>query len=60
MITATPYFLARLSASTLKLTFSSYLSTSFTAANVLFLAHATATSKQVSRLAPPSPLIGLG
>ncbi|KAF8911901.1 nucleoside transporter-domain-containing protein [Mucidula mucida] len=46
MITATPYFLARLSASTLKLTFSSYLSTSFTAANVLFLAHATATSKQ--------------
>ncbi|KIY71807.1 hypothetical protein CYLTODRAFT_368694 [Cylindrobasidium torrendii FP15055 ss-10] len=48
MITATPYFLARLSNSPLKPTFSSYMSTSFTAANVVFLAHATATSKQTS------------
>ncbi|KAK7471010.1 hypothetical protein VKT23_002424 [Stygiomarasmius scandens] len=48
LITATPYFLSRLSDSSLKSTFSSYLSTTFTAANVIFLARATATSKQVS------------
>ncbi|KAL0949190.1 hypothetical protein HGRIS_009268 [Hohenbuehelia grisea] len=46
MITATPYFLSRLEGSQYKSTFNSYLSTSFTAANFAFLAHATATSKQ--------------
>ncbi|KAK0467879.1 nucleoside transporter-domain-containing protein [Desarmillaria tabescens] len=46
MITATPYFMARLSTSPIRLTFSSYLSTSFTASNSIFLAHATATSKK--------------
>ncbi|OBZ76440.1 Nucleoside transporter FUN26 [Grifola frondosa] len=48
LITATPYFLSRMEGSPLKSTFSSYLSTTFTAANFLFLAHATATSKQSS------------
>ena len=47
MITATPYFLLRLEGSSLKSTFSSYLSTSFTVANFFFLAHATATTRQV-------------
>lgn len=47
MITATPYFLSRLAESPLKSTFSSYLSITFTASSLLFLAHATATSKQV-------------
>ncbi|KAI0092464.1 nucleoside transporter-domain-containing protein [Irpex rosettiformis] len=46
LITATPYFLARLEGSALKSTFSSYLSTTFTAANFGFLAHATSTSNQ--------------
>ncbi|TFK43275.1 nucleoside transporter-domain-containing protein [Crucibulum laeve] len=45
MITATPYFLSRVAGSPLRSTFSSYLSTSFTASNFIFLAHATATSK---------------
>lgn len=47
MITATPFFLSRLDGSPMKSSFSSYLSTTFTAANFGFLAHATATSKQV-------------
>lgn len=50
MITATPYFLARLSGSPFKSTFSSYLTTTFTLANFGFLAHATMTSKQVRML----------
>ncbi|KAF5387810.1 hypothetical protein D9615_000092 [Tricholomella constricta] len=48
MITATPFFLSRLAGSPLKSTFSSYLSTSFTASNFLFLAHATVVSKRRS------------
>ncbi|THH03665.1 hypothetical protein EW145_g6110 [Phellinidium pouzarii] len=47
LITATPYFLSRLSGTPLKSTFSSYLSITFTVANFSFLAHATLTSKQV-------------
>lgn len=50
MITATPYFLSRLEGSSVKGTFSSYLSTAFTIPNLLFLAHATATSKKVRRV----------
>ncbi|KAI0698630.1 nucleoside transporter-domain-containing protein [Cytidiella melzeri] len=46
LITATPYFLARLEGSSLRSTFSSYLSTTFTVANFGFLAHATSTSQQ--------------
>jgi equilibrative nucleoside transporter 1/2/3 len=49
MITAIPFFLSRLANSPLKSTFSSYLSTSFTAAGFVFLAHATAVSRRVSR-----------
>ena len=49
MITAIPFFLSRLSNSPLKSTFSSYLSTSFTVAGFVFLAHATAVSRRVSR-----------
>ena len=49
MITAIPFFLSRLSNSPLKSTFSSYLSTSFTVAGFVFLAHATAASRRVSR-----------
>jgi equilibrative nucleoside transporter 1/2/3 len=45
MITATPYFLSRLS-DTLRPPFSSYISITFTVANFVFLAQATATSKQ--------------
>ncbi|RDB20451.1 Equilibrative nucleoside transporter 1 [Hypsizygus marmoreus] len=48
IITATPFFLSRLGGSPLRQTFSSYLSTSFTASNFLFLAHATAVSKRTS------------
>ncbi|KAJ7591502.1 nucleoside transporter-domain-containing protein [Mycena floridula] len=48
MITATPFFLSRLTASPLKPAFSSYMSTSFTASNFMFLAHATASAKQAS------------
>jgi len=50
VITAMPFFLSRLSESPLRSTFASYLTTSFTFANFLFLAHATATSKQVCHL----------
>ncbi|KAG6907603.1 hypothetical protein DXG01_008221 [Tephrocybe rancida] len=50
MITATPYFLSRLDGSPLKGVFSSYLSVTFTASRFIFLAHATAISKQVSAL----------
>lgn len=42
-----PYFTSRLSGSVFQSTFGSYLSTSFTATGFGFLAHATATSKQV-------------
>ncbi|KAI0363552.1 hypothetical protein BV20DRAFT_1047586 [Pilatotrama ljubarskyi] len=48
MITATPYFLSRLEGTSLKGTFSSYLSVTFTIANFGFLAHATATAKKAS------------
>ncbi|EJD00821.1 uncharacterized protein FOMMEDRAFT_125285 [Fomitiporia mediterranea MF3/22] len=48
LITATPYFLSRLSGSPMKSSFSSYLSITFTLANFCFLAHATVTSKQSS------------
>ncbi|KAI9001317.1 nucleoside transporter-domain-containing protein [Trametes punicea] len=48
IITATPFFLSRLEGTPLKSTFSSYLSTTFTAANFAFLAHATATAKKAS------------
>ena len=53
LITATPYFVSRLEGSSLKPTFSSYLSTTFTVANFLFLAHATASQSQV-RICSPS------
>ncbi|EKM59440.1 uncharacterized protein PHACADRAFT_205650 [Phanerochaete carnosa HHB-10118-sp] len=46
LITASPYFLSRVAGSSLKDTFSSYLSTTFTVANFAFLAHATATERQ--------------
>ncbi|KAF8192532.1 nucleoside transporter-domain-containing protein [Pholiota molesta] len=48
IITAMPFFLSRLSTSPLRSAFASYLTTSFTAANFIFLAHATATSKTTS------------
>ncbi|KAF9452165.1 hypothetical protein P691DRAFT_756628 [Macrolepiota fuliginosa MF-IS2] len=48
IITATPYFLKRLAGSGIEHTFSSYLSTTFTAANFIILAHATVTSKHTS------------
>lgn len=48
MITAIPFFLSRLANSSLKSTFSSYLSVSFTVTGFVFLAHATAASKRVS------------
>ncbi|KAJ6510187.1 nucleoside transporter-domain-containing protein [Mycena vitilis] len=48
MITATPFFLARLANSPLRLAFSSYLSCAFTASNFIFLARATVTSKRSS------------
>ncbi|PAV20569.1 nucleoside transporter [Pyrrhoderma noxium] len=48
LITATPYFLSRMTGSSLKSSFSSYLSITFTLANFCFLAHATLTSKQSS------------
>ncbi|KAJ3867687.1 nucleoside transporter-domain-containing protein [Lentinula novae-zelandiae] len=50
LITAIPYFLSRLSGSSLQSTFISYLSITFTLSNFLCLAHATATSKQVSTI----------
>lgn len=48
MITATPFFLSRLEGSPYSSTFSSYLSTSFTASRFIFLARATAVSKRTS------------
>ncbi|KAM5534886.1 hypothetical protein V8D89_011441 [Ganoderma adspersum] len=48
LINATPYFLSRVADTPLKSSFSSYLSTTFTAANFGFLAHATATAKKAS------------
>lgn len=50
VITAMPYFLGRLSTSPLRSTFSSYLTSSFTLSNFLFLAHATLISKRVGRV----------
>ena len=47
MITATPYFLSQLEGSSLQHVLPSYMSLIFTASNFGFLAHATATSKQV-------------
>ncbi|TFK56135.1 hypothetical protein OE88DRAFT_1652758 [Heliocybe sulcata] len=48
LITATPFFISRLSGTSLASVFSSYLSIAFTISNFGFLAHATATAKQVS------------
>ncbi|KAJ2933445.1 hypothetical protein H1R20_g3639, partial [Candolleomyces eurysporus] len=45
VITAMPYFLSRLQGSPLKTTFGSYMTTTFTLSNFIFLAHATVTSK---------------
>jgi len=52
MITATPYFLARVRGSSIETLFSSYLSVSFTLSNFGFLAHATAATKSVRHLQP--------
>ncbi|KAF9534989.1 nucleoside transporter-domain-containing protein [Crepidotus variabilis] len=46
IITALPFFQSRMVNSTLRSSFTSYLTTSFTLANLLFLAHATTVSKQ--------------
>src|SRR6266511_1366733 len=51
-----PFFLARLSTSSLRSSFSSYLTTSFTLANFIFLAHATLNSKQVRPFSPAKEL----
>lgn len=45
LITATPYFLSRLEGHRLKGTFNSYLSLSYTAANFISLAYATASAR---------------
>ncbi|KAH8999415.1 nucleoside transporter-domain-containing protein [Lactarius akahatsu] len=47
MITAEPYFISQLRRSSIRSTFGSYLATTFTLSNFLFLAHATITSKKV-------------
>lgn len=47
MITATPYFLSRLEGNRLKGTFNSYLSLTYTAANFIALAYATASASTV-------------
>jgi len=47
MITATPYFLSQLEGSSLQHILPSYMSLVSTASNLGFLAHATATTKQV-------------
>jgi len=47
MITATPYFLSQLEGSSLQHILPSYMSLISTASNFGFLAHATATAKQV-------------
>jgi equilibrative nucleoside transporter 1/2/3 len=46
MITAEPYFISQVRHSAIRSTFSSYLVTTFTLSNFLFLAHATVTSKK--------------
>lgn len=48
IITAMPFFLSRLANSPLRSTFSSYLTTTFTVSNFIFLAHATVTVKTTS------------
>ncbi|KAF9569415.1 hypothetical protein CPC08DRAFT_678185 [Agrocybe pediades] len=48
VITAMPFFASRLANSPLRSVFGSYLTTAFTAANFIFLGHATATSKHRS------------
>ncbi|KAH7916678.1 nucleoside transporter-domain-containing protein [Hygrophoropsis aurantiaca] len=48
LITATPFFLSRLTGSPLRATFSSYMSSSYTGCMLMFIARATATSKQNS------------
>lgn len=48
MINANPFFMSRLSGSPLRQSFSSYLSSVFTASNVITLGHAMVTSKQSS------------
>lgn len=48
MINANPFFMSRLLGSPLRTSFSSYLSSVFTASNVITLGHATITSKQSS------------
>jgi hypothetical protein len=53
MITAEPYFLSQLRNSPIRSTFGSYLVTTFTLSNFVFLAHATVTVKKVS---PPLSL----
>jgi equilibrative nucleoside transporter 1/2/3 len=47
MINANPFFMSRLLGSPLRTSFSSYLSSVFTASNVVTLGHAIMTSKQV-------------
>ncbi|KAH9007128.1 nucleoside transporter-domain-containing protein [Lactarius hatsudake] len=47
MITAEPYFISQLRRTSVRSTFGSYLATTFTLSNFLFLAHATITSKKV-------------
>jgi len=46
MITAEPYFISQLRGSSIRSIFGSYLATTFTLSNFLFLAHATITSKK--------------
>jgi solute carrier family 29 (equilibrative nucleoside transporter), member 1/2/3 len=53
LITATPFFLSRLTGSSYKSTFSSYLSSSFTAVSFIVLIYSTATSTQVCVLSNP-------
>ncbi|KAH9927120.1 nucleoside transporter-domain-containing protein [Epithele typhae] len=48
LITATPYFQSRVDGTPLRGIFASYLSMTFTAANLGFLAHATVTAKKAS------------
>lgn len=47
MITAEPYFISHLQHSSIRSTFASYQTTTFTLSNFAFLAHATVTSKKV-------------
>ncbi len=57
MITAEPYFISQLQHSSFRSTFGSYLATTFTLSNFLFLAHATITSKKVRVTMRLYPLI---